>query len=167
MAEKLPYEKYIIPVAAVIGGYFLLKNFGLFGGGAASQNQAGITTAAAAGVTTALQQAKASGDIATLNPSQAAALANNIYNAGVADPVDQDTIQNSIIQANTLTDLLNIIQAFGTKQAGGAMCSIFGGFLSATCGTYDLAGWITANLDATHIATVNGYFQGQNINYKF
>lgn len=165
--KKQDYAEYILPVAAVIGGYFLLKNFGLFGGGAAAQNASSIQSSTAAGVTNALQQAKAAGDVATLNASQAAAIANNIYNAGVADPADQDTIQNQIIQANSITDLLNIIQAFGTKQAGGAMCSIFGGFLSATCGTYDLPGWIRANLDASHLSSVNTFFSNQGINYTF
>lgn len=165
--KKQDYAEYILPVGILVAGYFLLKNFGLFGGGAAAQNQASLTAASSAGVTTALAQAKAAGDNATLNASQAAAIANNIYTAGVADPVDQDTIQNQIIQANTLTDLLNIIQAFGTKQAGGTMCSIFGGFLSATCGTYDLPGWIRASLDAQHLSNVNTYFSNEGINYSF
>jgi hypothetical protein len=165
--KKQDYAEYILPVGLVIGAYFLLKNFGLFGGGAAAQNASGIQTTTAAGVTAALQQAKAAGDVATLNASQASAIATNIYNAGVSDPVDQDTIQNQIIQANSLTDLLNIIQAFGTKQAGGTMCSLFGGFLSATCGTYDLPGWVRASCDATHLSSINTYFSNQGINYTF
>jgi hypothetical protein len=164
--KKQDYSQYIIPAAVVIGGYFLLKNFGLFGGAAAA-NAASVTSSAASGATAALAQAKAAGDVATINSSQAATIANNIYNAGVADPVDQDTIQNQIIQANTLTDLLLIIQAFGTKQAGGTMCSLFGGFLSATCGTYDLASWLRANLDTTHLQSIDTYLSNQGINYQF
>ena len=159
------YEKYIIPVGVVVAGYFILKNLGLFPGNAGAANAAGVSTASAAGVANSLAAAKAAGDIATLSAAQAAGIANNIYTAGVADPVDQDTIQSQLIQANTLTDLLNIIQAFGTKQAGGAMCSIFGGFLSNTCGTYDLPSWVRANLDASHLASVNSYFQF--LNYQF
>ena len=167
MAEKIPYEKYILPVAVVIGGYFLLKNFGLFGGGAGAQNAAGITTASAAGVAQSLAADKAAGGRATISSAQAAGAANNIYTAGVQDPVDQDTVVSQIIQANTLQDLLLIIQAFGTKQAGGTMCSIFGGFLSSVCGTYDLPSWVRTNLDADHMAQLNGYLSDQNINYQF
>lgn len=165
--QKADYSKYILPVAVVVGGYFVLKQFGLFGGGAASANAASITDSAAAGVNTSLQAAQASGDFPTLTTSQAAALANDIFNAGISNPVNQDTIQHSLIQANTLTDLLLIIKAFGTKQAGGALCSLFGGFLSATCGTYDLPGWVNATLDPQHIATVNNYLSNQGINYQF
>jgi hypothetical protein len=164
--KKQDYSQYILPVGIIIGGYFLLKNFGLFGGAAAA-NAASVTSAASTGVTQSLAAAKAAGDFATLTSSGAASLANSIYNAGIADPVDMDTIQNSIIQANTLTDLLMIIQAFGTKQAGGTMCSLFGGFLSATCGTYDLASWVRANLDNTHIVSINSYLSNQGINYQF
>jgi hypothetical protein len=166
MAEKIEYEKYIIPAAVVIGGYFILKQFGLFGGGAAAANQQSVTSSGAAGTAAAIQADKAAGGFATMNAAQAAGIANEIFNAG-ADPVDQDTIVRGIIQANTLQDLLLIIQAFGTKQAGGTMCSIFGGFLSATCGTYDLPSWVRATLDTAHILTINGYLSNQGINYQF
>lgn len=167
MKAQTDYSKYVLPAAIVVGGYFILKQFGLFGGGAAAANQKSISDTTAAGVNQALNNAQAAGDFATINQSEAAGLANSIYNAGVSDPVDQDTIQNSIIQANTLTDLLLIVKAFGTKQAGGLACSIFGGMLSATCGTYDLNSWIHANLDGQHIATVNSYLTDQRINYQF
>lgn len=165
-ANQADYSKYIIPAAVVVGGYFILKQFGLFGGGAAAANQASITESATTGVNQALQNAQASGDFPTINTSEAASIANNIYNAGL-DPVDQDTIVRQVIQANTLTDLLMIIKAFGTKQAGGLACSIFGGMLSATCGTYDLAGWLRSTLDAAHMQTVNVFLSNQGINYQF
>jgi hypothetical protein len=166
MAEKIEYEKYIVPAAIVVGGYFILKQFGLFGGGAAAANQSNVTSAAAAGTAAAINADKAAGGFATINAAQAAGIANQIFNAGT-DPVDQDTIVRGVIQANTMQDLLLIIQAFGTKQAGGAMCSIFGGFLSATCGTYDLPSWLRANLDAAHLQSINGYLADQGINYQF
>lgn len=167
MKTQTDYSKYILPAAIVVGGYFVLKQFGLFGGGAAAANQKSIEDTTTAGVNDALNQARASGDFPTITQSEAAGIANSIYNAGVSDPVDQDAIQRGIIQANTLTDLLLIIQAFGTKQAGGLMCSIFGGMLSATCGTYDLQSWVRANLDPQHIQTVNGYLSAQGLNYQF
>lgn len=164
--KKQDYAEYILPVGILVAGYFLLKNFGLFGGAAAA-NASSITQASAAGTTAAIAADNAAGGFATINQAQAAGIANNIYNSGVASPVDQDGIVQNIIEANTLQDLLLIIQAFGTKQAGGAMCSLFGGFLSATCGTYDLPSWIRADLDAAHIATINTYLSNQGINYQF
>jgi hypothetical protein len=161
------FEPYILPVGLAVAGYFILKNLGLFGGNAGAANAASVTTSAASGATAALAQATAAGQIATINASEAAAIANNIYTAGVASPVDVATIQNQIIQVNTLPDLLMVIQAFGTKQAGGAMCSLFGGFLSNTCGTYDLPSWIKASVDAGTLITINGYFNAQGINYQF
>jgi NAD(P)-dependent dehydrogenase (short-subunit alcohol dehydrogenase family) len=166
LASKIEFEIYSLPVAVVVGGYFILKQFGLFGGGAAAANQAGISDSTAAGVRAALQQAQTRGDIATINASEAAGIANSIFNAGI-DPVDQDAMVRGVIQANTLTDLLMIVQAFGTKQAGGMMCSIFGGFLSATCGTYDLTSYLHATLDQAHIQTINNYLSNQGINYQF
>lgn len=167
MKQSTDYSKYIIPAAVVVGGYFVLKQFGLFGGGAAAANANEIDATTAAGVNAALLQAQAAGDFSTISAAQAAGLANSIYNAGVSDPVDQDTIQHNLIEANTTTDLLMIIKAFGTKQAGGLACSIFGGFLSATCGTYDLQSWVRANLDGYHISNVNTYLTDQRINYQF
>lgn len=162
-ASEIDYSKYILPAALVVGGYFVLKQFGLFGGGAAAANANSITSAGAAGTAAAIAADKSAGGIATITAAQAAGIANSIFNAGE----DQDTIVRQVIQANTLQDLLLIIQAFGTKQAGGAMCSIFGGFLSATCGTYDLPSWVRAQLDGAHLATLNGYLSDQGINYNF
>lgn len=163
MAEKIAYEKYIIPAAVVVGGYFILKQFGLFGGGAAAANQQGVASTSSAGAAAAINADKAAGGFATINQAQAAGIANNVFNS-----IDnQDNIVRQLIQVNTLQDLLLVIQAFGTKQAGGAMCNIFGGFLSATCGTYDLPSWVNANLDASHLSTLNGYLSDQGINYSF
>lgn len=167
MPAKQTYEKYIIPIAVVVGGYFILKNFNLFGGSAADNNTSSINSGNAASINNSLAAAKASGDFATLTSAGAQSLATQIYNAGVASPVDADTIKRSLIQVNTLTDLLMVSQAFGTKQAGGAMCSLFGGFLSSVCGTYDLASWVAANLSQQDIAQVDGYLADQNINYVF
>jgi hypothetical protein len=158
------YSKYIIPVAVVVGGYFLLKNFGLFGGtSAADQNAAGITAASQQGVADAISTDQASGGIATINQAQAAGIANTIFNS----MSDQDAIVRQLIQVNTLQDLLLTIQAFGTKQAGGAACSLFGGIMSSVCGTYDLPSFVRATLDNSHLATVNNYLSAQNINYQF
>lgn len=161
--ESTDYSKYIVPVGIVVGGYLILKQFGLFGGGAAAANAKGITDSAAAGAASAIANDKAAGGFATITTSEAAGIANQIYNAGISE--DQDTIVRQLIQANTLQDLLLIIQNFGTKQAGGLMCSLFG--FSSSCNTYDLPSWVRATLDAQHLATLNGYLYDQNINYSF
>jgi hypothetical protein len=166
--EKIPYEKYILPVGIAVAGYFILKELGVFGGGnAGAANANAMTASTASGAAAALTQAKAQGDIVTLNASQVASLANGIYNAGVASPVDETTIYDSIQQCNTLSDLLSVIQSFGTKQAGGMMCSLFGGFLSDTCGTYDLPSFVRASVDSTTLQAINQYLGGMGINYQF
>jgi hypothetical protein len=165
--QKTDYSKYILPAGLLVGAYFVVKNLGLFGGGnAGAQNAAGITDTNAAGVNTSLQQAAAAGIVPTIGAAQASGIASAIYNAGI-DPVDAVTIINSFGSVQNIADLLLIMQAFGTKQAGGFACSIFGGFLSNTCGTYTLQSWITATLNAQQISAVNGYLANQNINYHF
>jgi hypothetical protein len=157
----------ILPGGILIGGYIILNKLGLFSGSSANANSSSITASTTASVANSLAAAKASGDVQTLTQAQASGLATNIYNAGVADPVDMDMIQNSIISANSLTDLLLIIQAFGTKAAGGALCSLFGGVASSECSTYDLSGWVNATCDQSHINSINNYLANQGINYQF
>jgi hypothetical protein len=166
--EKIQYEKYILPVGIAVAGYFILKELGVFGGGnAGAANASALTNATASGAAAALTQARAQGDMVTLNASQIASLANSIYVAGTASPTDEGTIYDSLQQAQTLSDLLSVIQSFGTKQAGGAMCSLFGGFLSNTCGTYDLPSFVRASVDQTTLQAINAYFAGMGINYQF
>jgi hypothetical protein len=160
-------SSYILPIGIVIAGYFILSKLGLFGQTAGDQNSDSITQSTLQATSDSLAAAAAAGDIATLSTSDAATIANSIYNAGVSDPVDQNSIQRLIIQANTLTDLLNIIQQFGTKKAGGTACSLFGNLLSSTCTTYSLPSFLRATLDSQHLGAVNGYFSSMNINYQF
>jgi hypothetical protein len=163
---------YIIPVGIVVGGYLILKNLGLLGGGSSAQdaNASAIAKTSAASVQNSLNAAAAAGDPVTLSSAQAAGIATSIFNAGTLSPVDQDTIQNGLIQANSLTDLLMIKQAFGTKQASAAdsnMVTNFFNNLTGTYTTYDLDSFVRATLDVNHLATVNGYLSSQNINYQF
>lgn len=161
------YEKYILPVGILVGGYLVFSKLGLFEKTAGDQNANSVTDTTSSGVAASIQAAKNAGQSQTVSDSQAATLANEIYNAGVSDPVDMDTIQTAVIQANTQLDLLKIIQAFGTKKGGGTACSIFGNLLSSVCNTYDLGSWLRATLDASHIFSVNNYLSAQGINYQF
>jgi hypothetical protein len=164
---KVEYEKYILPVGIIVGGYLVFSKLGLFSPTAGDQNANAVTDTTTAGVAASIQAAKNAGQSQTVSDSQAATLANEIYNAGISDPVDMDTIQTAVIQANTQLDLLKIIQAFGTKKGGGTACSIFGNLLSSVCNTYDLGSWLRATLDASHIFSVNNYLSAQGINYQF
>src|SRR6516162_8979162 len=111
MKAQTDYSKYIVPAGIVIGGYLILKNLGFLGGGSAAQNQNQLKQTSAGGVNAAIQADKNAGGFATITQAQAASSANVIFNAGTADPVDQDTIVRALIQANTLQDLLLMIQA--------------------------------------------------------
>ena len=164
---KVEYEKYILPVGVLVGGYLVFSKLGLFSPTAGDQNASSVADTTTAGVAASIQAAKNAGQSQTITDSQAATLANQIYNAGISDPVDMDTIQTAVIQANTQLDLLKIIQAFGTKKGGGTACSIFGNLLSSVCNTYDLGSWLRATLDASHIFSVNNYLSAQGINYQF
>jgi hypothetical protein len=156
---------YIIPIGLVILAYFVLKNFNLFGPSAQSSNQSSIDTSTAAGAEASLVAAQAAGDIATLTASQAAGLADAIFQAGLAH--DAFTVKRQIIQCNTLTDLLLVIQAFGTKKAdisSWSPCSTLGIF----CQDYNLNAWLhTPFMDSGTLADINTYLSNQGINYQF
>src|ERR1700722_8711123 len=159
------FSKYILPVGIVVGGYLILTNTGLFGSNANSGNNASIDTSTSQSVQASLNAAQASGDQATITSAQASGIAAAIYNAGI-DPVNMDAIQSSLMQVKTLTDLLLVIQAFGTKSASGSTwdsCSLLG----INCQSYNLSAWVTLNCDASHLSAINNYFSSQGINYSF
>jgi uncharacterized membrane protein YdcZ (DUF606 family) len=160
-------SSYILPVGIVIAGYFILSKLGVFGDTAGDKNAASINDTTLQGAADSLANAQAAGDPITISRAEAATIASTVFNAGTADPVDMDTIQNQVIQANSLSDLLLIIQAFGTKSAGGTACSLFGNILSSTCATYTLPSFLRATLDPSHMQAVNGYFSSMGINYQF
>jgi len=163
--QKADYSKYIIPAGIVVGGYLLLKKLHIFGDSATDANNSGIDSSTSAGISDAIRDAQNAGDFATISDANAAGYAATIYSAGVASPVDQYTVRNSLIQANTLTDILKIAKAFGTKQAGDSfsMCSMFG----INCQAYNLQSFVRAVLSPSELAIVNNYFSNQGINYYF
>lgn len=93
--------------------------------------------------------------------------ANEIYNAGISDPVNTDTIVRDLIQPVYLIDLLKIIEAFGIRNlnTGGAFNSC--ALLKINCNSLDLPSFIRIVLASQDIAKVNGYYSDQNINYNF
>jgi hypothetical protein len=174
---------YILPIALVLGGGFLLyqlfKSGGLLnltsGGGANNTGTAATNTAAAQA--TAAQLA-AKGVVATITADQAASVANQIYTTGLgaSDSSACITINNLLTGAITnAADLNMIISAFGTKNIPsgnvtswyntcislGINCTAvgLGGFISAIYGAYDTTGQYLQNLDS--------FLTAQNVNFQF
>lgn len=165
---KVDFEKYIIPAAVVIGGYVVLKKFGLFGSNASNSNNAAIAAQTDAANAASVSAAKAQGISQTVSDAQLASIATDIYNKAIASSVDQDGIVMDAIQVNTLTDLLRLKQLFGTKQVDindhwYSTCSLLG----INCEAIDLDGVLKATLDSSHLSTVNNFLSAQGINYKF
>jgi hypothetical protein len=162
--SKQDYSGYILPAGIVIAGYLLLKHFDLLGDSANTANNNSTNAATTAGNAQAIAAEKANGGFAILTTSQAANIANAIYMAGVSDPVDEYTIQNQIIQADTTLDVLNIASAFGTKQAASSSFSLCA-TIGLNCQSYNLGGFLRAVLSQSTINTINNYFADQGINY--
>lgn len=166
---KVAWEKYILPVGIVVGGYVLLKNTNLFSGittGITANNQASANATNDA-LTKSIASAAASGDIQTITNAQAATLANDIQVKALLSTPDQDGIQRDIIQANTLTDLLQIMKAFGTREANTGSWFSVCAFTGLNCTSLDMATFVRMTLDQSHLAAVNSYLGAQGINFQF
>jgi hypothetical protein len=165
MSKTADYQKYIIPVGAVVAGYLILKHFDLFGSGANTQNNDLNQATSAAAVDQSLRDAAAAGDRQILTDAQAAGIANAVFQAGLSH--DAYTAKVQLIQVDTLTDLLKVIKAFGTRNAAESsfsMCSMFG----LDCQNYNLNAWLhTDFMDDQTLAQINNYLSAQGINYYF
>lgn len=159
------FSGYVIPLGVIVLAYLVLKNFDLFGPSAASTNATGIDTSTSAGVDNSLAAAQAAGDFATLSQSEAAGIADAIFQAGLQH--DAYTVKRQLINVNTLTDLLNVIKAFGTKKADVSSfspCATLGIF----CQSYNLNAWLHLPfMDSSSLADINNYLSAQGINYQF
>ena len=159
----IDFSSYILPVGLLVGGYFVFTKF--FGSGGPSNQQQQTQTNASA-VQASLQKQQAAGETPTLTQAQAASFANDIFTKGTLSTPDQAGIENDLLQVINLSDLLLIIQAFGTKSIN------TGSFLNACavakidCSAVDLGSFLKAVLDADHINSLNSYWSLQNINYQ-
>lgn len=163
---KIEYEKYILPVGLTVAAYLILKKFGLLGGGASASNNAAVLSNEQTTTAAALTTAKAAGSFQTVSDSILSGYATSIYQMGIQGTPDQDNIVYTVINVNTLTDLLRLIQLFATKdvaQSAYDTCSLLG----FNCTALDLGGFLHAVLDQTHIQTINNYLSSQGINYSF
>jgi hypothetical protein len=169
---------YIVPLGIVaLLGYGAYKLFSggllsnLLGSKSNDTNNQAVAASNAQAVQNTLNQLKAAGDPSTINSAQAAAIANTVYTLGAkgngyASSADQDTIVYDIINASSLTDLLNIIQAFGTKQVSTGFwstCSLLG----FNCNAVGMPEFLHLCLDESHLASLNSFLSAQNISYQF
>lgn len=163
---KVDYEKYILPVGIAVAGYFILRKFGLLGSDANASNNAGILANEQATTAAALQAEKAKGGSQTISDSVLSGYATAIYQMGIQSTPDQDNIVYTVINVNTLTDLLRLIQLFATKQVAQSSfdtCSLLG----FNCTSLDLSGFLHAVLDSQHLNTINNFLSSTGINYQF
>ena len=160
-----------IIVLGLLGGvaYWLLRPGGFLSSGNA-QNNLGITAGNAASVSSDLQAAAANGSQQQQSSTALQAIATNIYNTGTADwtlPLsssDQDSIVYQMSLIGTLTDLLLVIQDFGTKNVGTHWYSVCLS-LGVGCTAVSLNQFLVMVLDSDHLAQVNSDLQGNGINY--
>ena len=153
------YSGYILPAGLLIGGYFIAKNFGLFGSEANAGNNAQIDSTTAAGVAASINQDKSN---QTLSDATIAGMASSIFALYDGEPSD---IRRIVIQCNTTKDILKLAQAFGTKQiseSSFSTCAFFG----FNCQSVNLSGYLRAVLPAAEINVINNYFSAQHINYQ-
>jgi hypothetical protein len=169
----IEYEKYLLPAGLLVAGYFVLKNLGLFGSQSNEANNQALTTAVQSGTAAALSDLGKAGVRPTLNGSQLASLASDIYIRGTnstfsaeASSEDQNYIIDDLYQLNNTADVYALKQIFGTKQASGSWFSTCA-LLGFNCPAYDLDAWIKAVLSAESLQNVNDLFYQKNINYSF
>jgi hypothetical protein len=163
---KFEYSDLIIPGALIIGGYFVFKKLGIISNDttkANSQTSAQLQSALAASIAAAASK----GDFQTLTDAQISSLANDIWTNGISSSVNQDQIVTDVIQANTLTDLLKIMQSFMTKPVNTGSWYSWCALFRVNCDVVDMGTFVRAVLDSSHLNTINDYLSAQNINYHF
>jgi hypothetical protein len=155
-------EDYLLPAGLLVGGYFILKNFGLFGSTENASNNTSIDTSTATADAQSLAQVNATGVNQTLSSAQITSLAADIYNQAVAG--NQDQIVADIGQLQNIADMYALKVAYGTKQLAASAfstCALFG----FDCQSMDLDSTINQTLDAAHLQTANNYLSSVGINY--
>lgn len=115
----------------------------------------------------AVQQAQQSGSRgATYTSDQYTGWANDIYQQGISNIVNQSAIVSDIVNVNTMVDLQSLISAFGIRPAATSTfsaCSLLG----LNCTSFDLPSFVKQVLDNDHINNINLYLTEQGINYQF
>lgn len=168
---KIDWQSLIVPAAVVVGGYLLLKKTGLFSGPltgtGVNNSQAAASTAAANQAS--LNNATNQGIPQTITTSQAASLANDIFTQGILSSPNLTQVKYDIIQANTLTDLLQIISQFGTRQINTGNAFTLCALANINCQAVDMATFVRMVFqnDQSELQQINQYLSAQGINYQF
>lgn len=168
---KFDWQSLIVPAAVVVGGYLLLKKTGLFSGPltGTGQNNSQASAATQAANQASLNAATNQGIPQTITTSQAASLANDIFTQGILSTPNLTQIKQDIIQANTLTDLLQIISQFGTRQVNTGNAFTLCALANINCQSVDMATFVRLVFqnDSADLQEINQYLSAQQINYQF
>lgn len=148
-----------------IGGYFLYQFLqGSTPGAGTTANNAAITTSTASTSSAALQASQAAGVAQTINDTTLNGYVTSLTNLITTQssfPLDSDTaaqVQNIVIQMNTATDWLRLVQLFGTKNYNGGGSQSLCSWFAINCQSADLPGLLKVALPASNISTINSYF---------
>lgn len=168
---KFDWQSLIVPAAVVVGGYLLLKKTGLFSGPltGTGQNNSQAAASTAAANQASLNSATNQGIPQTITTSQAASLANDIFTQGILSTPNLMQVKYDIIQANTLTDLLQIIAQFGTREVNTGNAFTLCALANINCSAVDMATFVRLIFqnDQTELKQINDYLGAQGINYQF
>jgi hypothetical protein len=173
------YSKYILPVGLVIGAYFVLAKLGIFGKGslfdsnANTANNDTITAQVQQGTSQALQDLQTQGQTPTLNNSQLASLAADLYNQGIitdwfggTTDTAQQVMVNDLAQVQNTADIYALKKTFGTKNAvASKLSSCY--LVGVNCQVWDLDSWVKLCLNAGNVADINGLYNSRGIAYQF
>lgn len=110
------------------------------------------------GIKTASAELKNDATAPTYTPVSYANLADSLQEAMVDAGTDEARIYSIFKKIKTPKDLLLLIQAFGAREYFN-----FG----LRQGTYNLAQWLTLELNDSEISEVNSILQKNKINYTF
>jgi hypothetical protein len=173
---------WILPVGLLgLAAYLLYKFTGIFSGSGAAKNAEQATSTITAGTKTTLASLAAQGQVPTLTAAQGAALANDIFNAGLtvntgglfssSNTSGVAQIMNDLIQCRNDADLYLIMSNFGTRQVSldeWSMCSITG----FECDALDLQSFVAnifnyAQIPGDQLADLNSQLASNGLTYQF
>lgn len=167
------YSKFILPVALVIGGVYIIKKLNPFSGGPTGAENSTLDANEKAANAATLQQLASMGQHPSASDAQLQGLASQLWSlgtsensAGKASQSVQDQMRDAIesIVDNT-ADWISIKSYFGTKQAATTIFSTCY-WLGTDCVAFNLDSFLQSALDEDHINDLNEYFQQQSIAYN-
>ena len=165
---------YIIPLAVVGLGVFVLYKLGLFNGslfdlsgGNNSKTQAQTNAVAHTAYTSSAAQVPQSLSDSALNTMVNSIIndASNNCNLGSGTTYTDDIV-SQLSNLDNITDLYRLMDLWGTRAMGTSCwgpCATIG----VDCSQIDFGTFLHSILSADQLATVNQDLQGNGINYSF